>query len=450
MKVLKFGGTSVSCAQNIRSIANIIHKNTGCIIVVSAISGTTNALVEICELMKNSDNKSIIEIINKLKDKHLIVIEQLFNNIENISRLKKATNLFFEELKQLATQDFTIQIEKQLLIKGEYLSSLIINEYLLETGLNSILLDALNFMRIDKDAEPDEFYIKKEIESLINKNNSYEFYVTQGYMCLDDKGEISNLGRGGSDYTATIIAAAINASEVQIWTDIDGLHNNDPRYVQNTKSIKKLSYTEAEELAYFGAKILHPTCIGPVKFKNIPIRLKNTMNPESSGTLINAESNQEKFTAIAIKDDNTVIKIKSGRMLMAYGFLRKIFEIFEELKTPVDVVTTSEVTVSMSIDNVRFLNQIVEKLKRLGQVQVFSQQSIICIVGDLQASNTGLLSIISTALQNIPVSMISYGSNSNNISLLIDSKYKIEALNSLSNNLFNNIQNVNYKQLAAI
>lgn len=344
--------------------------------------------------------------------------------------------IHFTHIESFFRIDFSTREEKIILSKGELLSTALLYYYFLEQEVDSYLLSAFNFMRIDKEGEPDTFYIKEQLNRELKLNKECNIFITQGYICRNVYGFIDNLKRGGSDYTASLIGEAIDAEEVQIWTDIDGFHNNDPRYVENTESIKELSFDEAAELAYFGAKILHPASITPCKNKNIKVRLKNTLNPSDKGTLISKNTNQEEIKAIAAKDNITVINIQSGRMLLAYGFLRKVFEIFEKYKTPIDMITTSEVAVSLSIDNTDYLGQIIKELNKYGDVNTYKNQSIICIVGNFKSESKGSSLKVLKALEDIPLRMISYGGSEHNMSVLINSDKKSEALQLLSNNLF--------------
>ena len=328
--------------------------------------------------------------------------------------------------------------EKEILSQGELMSTAMMNLYLQSKGIKSVLLPALEFMRTDKNGEPDNQYIKQKINAQIEKHADADIYITQGYICRNAYGEVDNLQRGGSDYSASLIGAAINAEETESWTDIDGMHNNDPRYVPDTTPVHTLHFEEAAELAYFGAKILHPTCILPAKLNNIPVRLLNTMQPEAEGTLIYNSKAGKEIKAIAAKDNITAIKIKSGRMLLAYGFLRKVFEIFESYKTPIDMIATSEVGVSVSIDNEKNLDGILDDLKKFGTVTVDHDMVIICVVGDLEWKNCGFESKVLQALTDIPVRMISYGGSNYNISILVKREDKVRALNQLSDYLFKN------------
>ncbi len=331
------------------------------------------------------------------------------------------------------TQDlFTIHEERAILAQGELISTALFQLYLQEQKIDSVLLPALNFMRIDTNGEPDNYYIKENLQRELEKFSDNNLFITQGYICRNLYGEIDNLKRGGSDYTASLIGVAVNAEEIQIWTDISGFHNNDPRYVENTFPIEQLSFDEVAELAYFGAKILHPSSILPAKVADIPVRLKNTMKPKDSGTLISSEANGKGIKAVAAKDGITAIKIKSGRMLLAYGFLRKVFEVFERFKTPIDMITTSEVAVSITIDDTTFLKEIIEELNFYGAVEVDTEQSIICVVGENLIDQKGIIHKALETLKNINIRMISYGGSRHSISILVSATVKKETLNSLN------------------
>lgn len=446
MKVLKFGGTSVGKPERMKSVANIIQNGGQNVVVLSALSGTTNTLVEIADdLYDKRGDKARVKIVN-LQTHYQIFIKQLFEIGHGIDASKnqyqKALNILhhhFRVLNDIArNQNFSIKEEKILLAQGELLSTQLFQAYLEQLGLNSVLIPALNFMKINQELEPDFDFIKENILDEIAKKPDKTIYLTQGYICRNVEGSIDNLQRGGSDYTASILGAVLDAEEIQIWTDIDGMHNNDPRYVENTQPVAELSFDEAAELAYFGAKILHPSSIRPAQMYNVPVKLLNTLEPEITGTIIkNTVTRGEKeITAIAAKDDITAIKVKSSRMLLAYGFLRQIFEIFERYKTPIDMITTSEVAVSLTIDNEHNLKSIVEELENLGTVEVDKGQSIICIVGNFVAEKEGTALQVLSALKNIPLRMISSGGSKHNISVLIKTEYKIQALQALSENLF--------------
>jgi aspartate kinase len=436
MKVLKFGGTSVGSAQRMKEVAKLVLDGEQKIVVLSAMSGTTNSLVEISNYLykKNSDGAN--EVINKLETKYIQEVENLYSTEEYKEKGLELIREHFNYIKSFTNNIFTVFEEKVILAQGELISTGMVNLYMLEQGVKSCLLPALEYMRIDKNNEPDTAYIRENLTAILEKNAGYDIYITQGYICRNAFGEVDNLQRGGSDYTASLIGAAILADEIQIWTDIDGMHNNDPRFVENTKPVSNLSFDEAAELAYFGAKILHPTCVLPAKVNNIPVRLLNTMAPNAHGTLISSVQCEKRIAAIAAKDDITAIKIKSGRMLLAYGFMRKVFEIFESHKTSIDMITTSEVGVSVTIDNTRHLEDIVDDLKKYGTVEVDTNQVIICVVGDLVASSKGYANAIFDALKDIPVRMISYGGSSHNISILINVEDKVTALRALSAKLF--------------
>lgn len=432
MKVLKFGGTSVGSAQRIKEVAGIIKSVDKQIIVLSAISGTTNALVQIAEALYTKKNSKANQFINQFEKKYKQVISELYVN-PLIS--KAATTLIDSHLDYIKsfTQDlFTIHEERAILAQGELISTALFHLYLQEQKIDSVLLPALNFMRIDTNGEPDTYYIKENLYRELDKYPGKTLFITQGYICRNLYGEIDNLKRGGSDYSASLIGAAINSGEIQIWTDISGFHNNDPRFVEKTHSIEQLSFDEAAELAYFGAKILHPSSVLPAKLANIPVRLKNTMKPEDPGTLISAEANGKGIKAIAAKDGITAIKIKSGRMLLAYGFLRKVFEVFERFKTPIDMITTSEVVVSVTIDDTTYLSEIVEELKYYGAVEVDSDQTIICVVGENLIDQKGIINQVLGALKHYNLRMISYGGSRHSISILVGASDKKDALNSLN------------------
>ncbi len=437
MKIMKFGGTSVGSPERMKSVASLITKSGEPVFVVlSAMSGTTNTLVEISDYLYKKNPEGANEVINQLEKKYLQHIEELYSSDET----KEKTRLFlkdeFDYLRTFTKDLFTSFEEKSIVAQGEIISTNMMTNYLQECGIKAVLLNALDFMRTDKNAEPDPQYIKEKLAATMAENENQQVYITQGFICRNAYGEVDNLQRGGSDYTASLIGAALNAEEIQIWTDIDGMHNNDPRVVDNTEAIRQLNFEEAAELAYFGAKILHPTCVQPAKYAGIPVRLKNTMEPDAEGTIIDNVLVRGKIKAVAAKDNITAIKIKSSRMLLATGFLRKVFEIFESYQTPIDMLATSEVGVSMSIDNDAHLNEIIDELKKYGTVTVDSNMCIICVVGDLDWSNLGFETLATDAMKNIPVRMISYGGSNYNISFLIKEADKKQALQNLSNVLF--------------
>ena len=415
----------------------VIKSGEPVFVVLSAMSGTTNSLVEISDYLykKNADGAN--EVINHLETKYMRHVEELYTKDD----VKKATCEFlkdeFNYLRSFTKEIFTSFEEKTIVAQGEMMSTNMVVNYMKEQGIKAVLLNALDFMRTDKNAEPDPVYIKEKLKAVMAENEGYQVYVTQGFICRNAYGEVDNLQRGGSDYTASLVGAAINAEEIQIWTDIDGMHNNDPRFVEKTQPIHQLQFEEAAELAYFGAKILHPTCVQPAKYAGIPVRLLNTMDPDAEGTTISNQTEYGKIKAVAAKDNIIAIKIKSSRMLLATGFLRKVFEIFESYQTPIDMVCTSEVAVSMSVDNSTHLGEIVDELKKYGTVTVDTGMCIICVVGDLDWSNIGFETRVLDALKNISVRMISYGGSNYNISFLIKEEDKRRALQSLSDNLFN-------------
>lgn len=439
---MKFGGTSVGSPERMKHVASLITKSGEPVFVVlSAMSGTTNSLVEISDYLYKKNPEGANDVINRLEKMYMKHVDELFST----ERWKIETKSFlqneFNYLRSFTKDLFTSFEEKSIVAQGEIMSTNMVTNYLKECGYNTVLLSALDFMRTDKNAEPDSAYIKEKLLKLLDKNSGQQVYITQGFICRNAYGEIDNLQRGGSDYTASLVGAAVNADEIQIWTDIDGMHNNDPRVVDKTEAVRQLHFEEAAELAYFGAKILHPTCVQPAKFAGIPVRLLNTMDPSAPGTIINNEAVTGKIKAVAAKDNIVAIKIKSSRMLLATGFLRKVFEIFESYQTAIDMITTSEVGVSMSIDNDTHLNDIVAELKKYGTVTVDRNMCIICVVGDLDWGNVGFETMATDAMKNIPVRMISYGGSNYNISFLVKESDKKRALQSLSDTLFNKNNN---------
>ena len=449
MKVMKFGGTSVGTPNRMKEVTKLVTKSGEPVFVVlSAMSGTTNSLVEISDYLYKKNPEGANEVINALEKKYMKHVDELYSTEE----MKSATREFLisemNYLRSFTKELFTSFEEKSIVAQGEMLSTNMVVNYMKEQGINAVLLNALDFMRTDKNSEPDPVYIKEKLTAIMEKvttplqdqkseSEGIQVFVTQGFICRNAYAEIDNLQRGGSDYTASLIGAALNAEEIQIWTDIDGMHNNDPRVVDKTEPVRHLHFEEAAELAYFGAKILHPTCVQPAKYAGIPVRLLNTMQPDAEGTTISNLTEYGKIKAVAAKDNIIAIKIKSSRMLLATGFLRKVFEIFESYQTPIDMVCTSEVGVSMSIDNSTHLGEIVDELKKYGTVTVDTGMCVVCVVGDLDWSNIGFETQVLEAMQSIPVRMISYGGSSYNISFLIKEEDKKRALQSLSRTLFN-------------
>jgi aspartate kinase len=435
MKVLKFGGTSVGSIENIKRVKELITDGDKKIVVLSAMSGTTNSLVEISDLIKTGAIEEAVEKIDNLSSKYNDVIDELFETSKLKQEVSNYIDQVFELLKSFTSNKHTELLYNRIVSQGELMSTYMFTKYLNQEGVNARLLPALSFMRIDKANDPDDFYIKQNLQRIIDEALPAEIYITQGFICLDAFGNIANLQRGGSDYTATIIGAVVEADEVQIWTDIDGMHNNDPRFVENTHAISNLSFDEAAELAYFGAKILHPQTVMPAREANIPVRLKNTIDPESYGTLISQDTEGEGIKAIAAKDNITAIKIKSARMLLAHGFLKKVFEIFEKYETSIDMITTSEIAVSLTIDDDSNLDAIVGELEKFSSVEVDNQQSIVCLVGHSVVKHHETHRLFQV-LQDIPVRMISYGGSNNNISLLVDTNDKLTALRYLNTYVF--------------
>lgn len=436
---MKFGGTSVGTPERMKSVATMVSESGEQVFVVlSAMSGTTNSLVEISNYLykKNSDGAN--DVINNLEQKYMQHVEELYSTDEYKKRTREFLASEFNYLRSFTKDLFTSFEEKNIVAQGEIISTNMVTNFLQEQGVKVCLLSAFDFMRTDKNAEPDTHYIKEKLAALMKENEGYQIYITQGFICRNAYGEVDNLLRGGSDFTASLIGAALPAEEIQIWTDIDGMHNNDPRVVEKTEAIRQLNFEEAAELAYFGAKILHPTCIQPARYAGVPVRLLNTMDPSAPGTLINNDMQEGSIKAVAAKDNITAIKIVSSRMLLATGFLRKVFEIFETYHTSIDMVTTSEVGVSLSIDNSSRIVPILEELKKYGTVEVDQNMCIICVVGDLKWGNVGYETLVTGALSQIPVRMISYGGSNHNISFLVREEDKKAALQALSDKLFNN------------
>ena len=436
MIVLKFGGTSVGSVENFRKVARIVQDcKKEKIVVLSAMSGVTNTLVNISELLRASKAQEALELINGLNQKYLVVAKELIESDEGFYKAQIVLKKQQQVLRSIVEESFTFKNEKIVMAQGELVSTNLFQLYMEEIEVESVLLSALDFMYIDKFGEPESSVIKDRIGKVL-ANYKVNTFITQGFICRNEQNEIDNLNRGGSDYSASLIGAAVEADQIQIWTDIDGMHNNDPRFVDHTFSVKEMSFDEAAELAYFGAKILHPQSIIPAQESNIPVLLKNTFKPESIGTLIHNKAKVQKIRAIAAKDNITAIKIKSYRMLMAYGFIKKIFEVFEDHKTSIDMITTSEVAVSLTIDNTSKLKEIVNELQAFGNIEVDSDLSIICIAGDLAQNKKGVTSAIFNGLKDIPIRMISYGGSNYNLSFLVKSTDKIAVLNILNEGLF--------------
>lgn len=436
MKILKFGGTSVGSPERMKKLLDIIDPSERQIVVLSAMSGTTNSLVEISNALLKEDKKKGIELINALQEKYNAVVTELLPEGDFRAQGQEVIDYHFNFLLSLANNLFTAIEDKVVLAQGELLSTTLYHVYLTSIGVPSVLLPALDFMKIDEDNEPVIPFTTESLTPLLAAHPDNKLFITQGFICRNSFGEVDNLRRGGSDYTASLLGAAILAEEVQIWTDIDGMHNNDPRIVKGTKPIANLSFDEAAELAYFGAKILHPQSVFPAQKYKIPVRLLNTMEPKAFGTVISTESEKGKIKSIAAKDGITAIKIQSSRMLLAYGFLRKVFEVFERYKTPIDMITTSEVAVSLTVDFTDNLDKIVEELKTFGNVELDRNLTIICVVGDFGAERHGYAAKVLDSVKHIPVRMISYGGSAYNISLLVNTDDKTEALRSLHNRIF--------------
>lgn len=438
MKVLKFGGTSVGSAERMKGVVKLISDGNTKVVVLSAMSGTTNSLIEFTNYLRNGNVLGACEHSTVLQDKYKQTIRDLYTTEEYAEAANNKINELFNHLRELANRPLTVDLEKEIVAQGEFMSTNMVALYMQEQGIDTVLLNSFDFMRLASNGEPDLGYIREHLLQFVDLEAKGRIYIVQGFVCLNHQGNVDNLLRGGSDYTATLIGAAVNAEEVQIWTDIDGMHNNDPRIVDNTSPVHHLHFEESAELAYFGAKILHPTCILPAKLTGTPVRLLNTMDPSAEGTLIdNNLTRPGEIKAIAAKEGITAVKIKSGRMLLAYGFLRKVFEVFETYKTSIDMICTSEVGVSVSIDDDRKLDHIVDELQKYGTVTIDRDMCIICVVGDLNWENVGFEARAMEAMKDIPVRMVSYGGSNYNISFLVREEDKERALRSLSATIFN-------------
>lgn len=437
MKVLKFGGTSVGKPERMRQVSEIITlDNEPKIVVLSAVSGTTNSLVEIGENLYQRDKLGASNKIEALYGKYELFVDDLYVADEYKSKGLEVVNQQFEVIRNFISSDFTDKEERLLLAQGELISTQLFHHFLSENGLDSQLLMALDFMSINSDDEPQVSAISTKLKQVLNNTPQSKIYITQGFICINAAGEVDNLKRGGSDYTASLIGAAYGADEIQIWTDIDGMHNNDPRIVDKTRPIAELSFDEAAELAYFGAKILHPATIRPAADANIPVKLLNTMEPTAHGTVISQITGKEEIKAVAAKDNITAIKIKSTRMLLAYGFLRQVFEVFEKYRTPIDMITTSEVAVSLTIDDDSQLKNIRQELEKFGLVEIDRDQTIVCVVGSFVSDRKGIVRKIFDCLTDVPIRMISYGGSKYNVSLLVDTENKTKTLQAINDEVF--------------
>lgn len=434
---MKFGGTSVGKPERMHHIVSLVTKETEpAIVVLSALSGTTNALVEIGEHISKGDRNAAKQTIDKLEAHYQDFVSKLVQKPESVAKAKSIIAEHFEFLNIILKISFSEALSKDILAQGELLSTKLFCVYLEEQGIEHMLLPALEFMTIDSYDEPQVGSIKVKLSQLLQQHKDKKIYVTQGYICRNARGEVDNLKRGGSDYSASLIAAAINATVCEIWTDIDGMHNNDPRIVKKTVPVEQMSFDEAAELAYFGAKILHPASIWPAQTYNVPVRLLNTMEPLARGTLIEEKAGSVGVKAVAAKDNIIAIRIKSSRMLLAYGFLRKIFEVFEKYRTPIDMITTSEVAVSLTIDSSAHLKDILKELEPFGTVEVDQNQTIISVVGNEISKTEDMVKKLFGSIMNIPVRMVSYGGSPHNISLLVPAEYKTQILQQLNKGMF--------------
>ena len=438
MKIMKFGGTSVGKPERMHQVSQLITKDSeATIVVLSALTGTTNSLVGISDALAKLDKQGAVTIIDTLEKHYRSFILDLLKTEELRARANGIIDEHFEFLKITQRISLSDALNKDILAQGELMSTKLFSLYLEQEKIEHALIPALEFMRLDVNEEPDLNVIREKLQTVLAAHPTKKLFITQGYICRNAKGEVDNLKRGGSDYTASLIAAAVKASVCEIWTDIDGMHNNDPRVVDKTVAIEQLSFDEAAELAYFGAKILHPTCIWPAQQENIPVKLLNTMQPSAAGTVIKKEAGTVGVKAVAAKDGIIAVKIKSSRMLLAYGFLRKIFEVFEKYKTPIDMITTSEVAVSVTIDSDLHLSEIIEELSNIASVEIEKDQTIVSIVGNEIAQTDAVLKKLFDAINEVPVTMVSYGGSSHNISLLLPSSFKTKTLQLINKGLFN-------------
>ena len=437
MKVMKFGGTSVGKPERMFGVADLVNNQVEpTIVVLSAISGTTNALISISDSLSNNYRDEAKKKIEQLKQHYVQFVNELVQTEDGRKRGNAVIDEHFEFLDIIFKISYSEALNKDIIAQGEMLSTKLFSVYLQEKNIAHILLSALDFMQIDIQGEPQIGSIKVKLTQLLDANAGQKLFITQGYICRNSKGEVDNLKRGGSDYTASLIAAALQACMCEIWTDINGMHNNDPRVVNTTIPVEHLSFDEAAELAYFGAKILHPASIWPAQQFNVPVKLLNTLDPTATGTLIQSEATSTGVKAVAAKDGILAINIKSSRMLLAYGFLRKVFEVFEKYKTSIDMITTSEVAVSLTIDSRDNLENILQDLEPFGAVEVDDHQTIISIVGNEIAQSPGVMKILFDTIKDIPVRMVSYGGSRHNISLLIPSSYKVKTLQLLNSGIF--------------
>lgn len=436
MRVLKFGGTSLGDAQRMRNVASIVSNQGPVLVVLSAVAGTTDSLVRIADYYKHGEFNQVKEVVELLLNHYRRYVDALYDE-----QGSKTAALQFVESQLADIADANIEssptgIEFHILAKGELISTELFSLYLSEQSFNAKLLSSLDFLRLTQENVPDEQFLEEQLNAQIAEHSDTDIFVAQGFICRNAFGEVSNLKRGGSDYSASLFAAALTCSELQIWTDIDGMHNNDPRYVENTKPIRELSFNEAAELAYFGAKILHPSSIKPARKKNIPVLLLNTLQPEALGTVISTKSSTENIKAVAAKSGITAIKIRSSEMLQAPGFLRKVFEVFELYHTSIDVITTSEVAVSVTIDDTTYLEPIVKTLTEFGKVDVDKNLAIVCVVGEFLVDSAGVAARVIQSLESIPLRMISYGGSAHNITLLVSEDQKVASLKALHEGLF--------------
>ena len=429
----------MASAERIAHVADLITATDEVkIVVLSAMAGTTNALVEIGHQLMAHHQHEALTILTKLKHKYEAETRLLFPNPQSYDKAWTLVNETFFFLEQICyAESFTLFDEKKILARGELLSTAMMLRHLADRGVQAIGLPALEYMRTDKQAEPDEEYIRTHLEELISRApEGTRLFITEGYICRNAFGDIDNLQRGGSDYTATLVGSVLRADEIQIWTDIDGMHNNDPRYVDATRPVRRLHFEEASELAYFGAKILHPTCIQPAKRHGIPVRLLNTMEPSAPGTLISMDTDKDMIKAVSAKDNITMVRIRSSHQLSHWSFIGKVFSVFEHHCIPIDMIASTETSISLTIERSQLPSEVRRGLEQLGTVEEERELTIICVVGDMEWENIGFEAQILKALEEIPVRMISYGGSDYNLSLLVSAADKRRTLLALSCQLF--------------
>lgn len=433
---MKFGGTSVGTAERIKHVATLIQDGERNIVVISAMGSTTNVLVDIANCFYHKEPDEAKHILEQMRQGYAAEIDKLYDKPETKEKAQALIDSCLDTVWSFAKGPFTMFDEKTIVAQGELMSAGMVAFYLEEQGVPAVHLPALDFMRITKDSEPDMEYIEHKLQMRLDPYPETLIFITEGFICRNAFGEIDNLLRGGSDYSASIIGAAIHAREIQIWTDIDGLHNNDPRFVRHTVPVRQLNFDEAAKLAHFGAKILHPECIEPAKRYNIPVRLLNTFTPDAPGTLISNFAEKGRIKAVAAKDGIIYIKILSMRVYPNPEFLNRVFDSFARYRVPVDLISTSEASVSVAVEENKCPMDAIHAIERFALIQIDRGMVIVCVVGDLEWQNIGFEARIINALKDIPIRMISYGGSSSNVSLVLRASDKVRALEALNSRVF--------------